>query len=238
MRIAIVEDDAGYSEFIATILKDSGYSAYAFETSTAFVKKFRRDTFDVILLDWNLAELSGIELLSWIRKDCQSNVPVVMLTSRGEPADIVTGLQTGADDYIAKPVDDGVLLARLAALSRRCYPAEQGRQTQVFGAFHFNVQAEELTIGEDLVTLTSKEFNLALILFSNLSRPLSRTYLLESVWGRNPDLPTRTLDSHVSRIRSKLALRPEQGFRLTPIYSYGYRLEALTAAAVSPSLVS
>ncbi|MBB5684277.1 response regulator transcription factor [Sphingobium boeckii] len=238
MRIAIVEDESGYSEFIANILKSAGYSVYDFATSTAFVKKFRRDTFDVVILDWNLAELSGIELLSWMRKDCQSSVPVVMLTSRSEPADIVTGLQSGADDYIAKPVDEAVLLARLEALSRRCYPSEQGRQSQVFGDFHFNVQAEQLSIGDMPMTLTSKEFNLALILFSNLSRPLSRTYLLESVWGRNPDLPTRTLDSHISRIRSKLGLRPEHGFRLTPIYSYGYRLEALTEAAVSPSLVA
>ena len=236
MRIAIVEDDADYCAFIASILQKAGYGAHGFESSAAFVKKFRRDTFDVVLLDWNLVELSGIELLAWIRKDCNSTVPVVMLTSRSEVADIVTGLQAGADDYIAKPVDEAVLLARLEALARRCYPADQGRHSQVFGAYAFNVPAEELSVGGAPLPLTSKEFNLALVLFSNLSRPLSRTYLLESVWGRNPDLPTRTLDSHISRIRTKLGLRPEQGFRLTPIYSYGYRLEALTDAAVSPSL--
>jgi len=236
MRIAIVEDDKDYCDFIATILQNAGFVAHAFESSTAFVKKFRRDTFDVILLDWNLAELSGIELLSWIRKDCNSTVPVVMLTSRSEVADIVTGLQAGADDYISKPVDEAVLLARLEALARRCYPGEQGRQSQAFGDYHFNVPAEELSIAGEPLTLTSKEFNLALVLFSNLSRPLSRTYLLEAVWGRNPDLPTRTLDSHISRIRTKLGLRPERGFRLTPIYSYGYRLESLTDSPVSPSL--
>lgn len=239
MRIAIVEDEPAYSDFIAHSMKAAGYTVYAFQTSTAFIRKFRRDTFDVVLLDWNLAELSGIELLTWMRKDCQSSVPVVMLTSRSEPGDIVKGLQTGADDYIAKPVDEAVLLARLEALSRRCYPSEQGRQSQLFGDFHFNVPAEELTIAGEKMTLTSKEFHLALTLFANLARPLSRTYLLESIWGRNPDLPTRTLDSHISRIRSKLGLRPERGFRLSPIYSYGYRLEALrvaaTDAAVPPS---
>ncbi|HEY0597832.1 winged helix-turn-helix domain-containing protein, partial [Sphingopyxis sp.] len=114
------------------------------------------------------------------------------------------------------------------ALGRRIYPVETPHPVQAFGDFRFNVPAEELSVGGELVPLTSKEFNLALTLFSNLSRPLSRNYLLEAVWGRNPDLPTRTLDSHVSKIRSKLGLRPERGFRLTPIYSYGYRLEAMT----------
>jgi len=233
MRIAIVDDDKDDCDVVASVLRNAGYVAHAFESGTAFAGKFRRDTFDMILLDWNLAEHTGIELLSWIRRDCHSTVPVMLLTTRSDVADVVTGLQAGADDYIAKPVDAAVLLARLEALARRCYP-DQGRQSHIFGDYHFNVLAETLSIAGEPLPLTSKEFNLALILFSNLSRPLSRAYLLEAVWGRNPDLPTRTLDSHISRIRTKLGLRPERGFRLTPIYSYGYRLECLADPPVSP----
>ncbi|MGH8596905.1 MAG: response regulator transcription factor [Gammaproteobacteria bacterium] len=227
MRIAIVEDDADYREYMKSLLQGAGYIVHAFESSGTFVKKFRQDTFDLLLVDWNIPELTGFDLLKWVRNDCASNVPVVLLTSRTETEDVVAGLQAGADDYISKPVDGNVLLARLEALSRRFYPAEGPHPIQAFGDFSFNIPAEELHIAGAPVILTSKEFNLALTLFSNLSRPLSRHYLLEAVWGRNPDLPTRTLDSHISKIRTKLGLRPERGFRLTPIYSYGYRLEAM-----------
>lgn len=228
MRISIVEDDADYREYMRSLLRGAGYIVHAFESGNAFMRQFRQDTFDLVLIDWNIPDISGFDLVKWIRNDCASRVPVVMVTSRTEVEDIVAGLQAGADDYISKPVEGSVLLARLEALGRRIYPVETPHPIQAFGDFHFNVPAEELSVGGELVPLTSKEFNLALTLFSNLSRPLSRNYLLEAVWGRNPDLPTRTLDSHVSKIRSKLGLRPERGFRLTPIYSYGYRLEAMT----------
>lgn len=227
MRISIVEDDADYREFMTSLLRGAGHIAHGFESGNAFMKQFRQDTFDIVLIDWNMPDMSGFDLVKWIRGESSSRVPVVMVTSRTEVEDIVAGLQAGADDYVMKPVDGVVLLARLEALSRRIYAAEAPQPIQAFGEFYFNVPAEELTIGGEPVALTSKEFNLALTLFSNLSRPLSRNYLLEAVWGRNPDLPTRTLDSHISKIRSKLGLRPERGFRLTPIYSYGYRLEAM-----------
>ena len=90
---------------------------------------------------------------------------------------------------------------------------------------------QSVVVEGETVTLTAKEFELAATLFRNLHRPLSRAYLLEMVWGRNPDLPTRTLDAHISRIRAKLGLRPERGFRLIPVYSYGYRLEAIEPGA-------
>lgn len=227
MRIAIVEDDPDYREYAKSLLRGAGYIVHAFENGNAFMKQFRQDTFDIVLIDWNMPGVSGFDLVKWIRSECGSGVPVVMVTSRTEVNDIVAGLQAGADDYISKPVDNAVLLARLNALGRRTYPSDAPGAVQTFGAYAFNVPAEELRIAGDPVTLTSKEFNLALTLFSNLSRPLSRNYLLEAVWGRNPDLPTRTLDSHISKIRTKLGLRPDRGFRLTPIYSYGYRLESM-----------
>ncbi|RJF94224.1 response regulator transcription factor [Sphingomonas cavernae] len=230
MRIAIVEDDADYREYAKSLLRGAGYIVHGFERAAAFMKQFRQDTFDLVLIDWNMPDVSGFELVKWIRGECGSRVPIVMVTSRTEVDDIVAGLQAGADDYITKPVEGAVLLARLSALGRRSYPSDPPGPVQSFGEFDFNLPAEELRIAGEAVALTSKEFNLALTLFSNLSRPLSRNYLLEAVWGRNPDLPTRTLDSHISKIRTKLGLRPDRGFRLTPIYSYGYRLEAMIDA--------
>lgn len=224
MRIAVVEDDADYREFTSTLLREAGHAVHNFPDATAFMRQFRHDTFDLILIDWVMPRVSGYDLLVWLRRD-SSHVPVIMITTRSAADDIVAGLEAGADDYIAKPVDAAVLLARVSALGRRFYPANAQCTTRFFGDFEFNIPTETLRIGCQDVVLTSKEFNLALTLFSNLSRPLSRNYLIEAVWGRNPDLPTRTLDTHVTRLRSKLGLRPERGYRLMPVYAYGYRLE-------------
>jgi len=120
-----------------------------------------------------------------------------------------------------------VLIARVNALLRRAYPAKAAEGVETFGDYGFNAPAETVSVGGETVNLTAKEFGLALLLFRNTHRALSRAHILEAVWGRNPDLATRTLDMHISRIRTKLNLRPENGFRLSPVYSYGYRLERL-----------
>lgn len=234
MRISIVEDDQDYRTYLKGLLHEAGYLVHAFENGMQFVRQFRQDTFDIVLIDWNLPGESGIDLITWLRNDCASTVPIVLLTSRTEAHDIIAGLRAGADDYITKPVAEDVLLARLAALTRRIYPPMAQHAIHSIGDYEFNVPAEELTIRGEPIRLTSKEFHLALLLFNNLSRPLSRNYLLEAVWGRNPALPSRTLDSHISKIRTKLHLRPEHGYRLTPVYSYGYRLEAMIRPARQP----
>ncbi|MEO8599609.1 MAG: helix-turn-helix domain-containing protein, partial [bacterium] len=94
-----------------------------------------------------------------------------------------------------------------------------------FGRYGFEIRRGQLTLDGALIALTKKEFDLALLFFRNINRPLSRATILESVWSSNIEIPSRTIDTHVSRVRSKLHLRPENGFRLTPVYSYGYRLE-------------
>ncbi len=156
---------------------------------------------------------------------------MLLLTGRSAEADVVAGLGAGADDYVVKPLQPAVLLARVNALLRRAYPAQGAGPIETFGDYTFNLPAETITVRGEAVTVTAKEFALGLLLFRNIQRALSRAHILEAVWGRNPDLLTRTLDMHVSRVRSKLNLRPENGFRLIPVYSYGYRLERLVEAA-------
>jgi len=124
-----------------------------------------------------------------------------------------------------------VLTARIKALLRRSYaeePSAMGRE-ELHGVVFDHSSCTVHLHGEDH-PLTAKEFALAVLLFRNAHRAMSRTHLLEAVWGRNPDLQTRTLDVHVSRLRTRLGLRPERGFRLTPVYNYGYRLEAVDPA--------
>lgn len=232
MRIAVVDDDADFALFLNQLLVEAGHSVVKSANGNAFLRLAKTETFDLILLDWNLPGRDGLEIVRNLRDDVRSDVPIILLTLRSEANDIVAGLETGADDYIAKPVDGRILLARIDAIMRRRNAGRTGGDAlQSFGAFTFDGSQEIARRGDQTIQLTSKEFQLALLLFRNLSRPLSRAYLLETIWNRSPDIQTRTLDSHVARLRSKLDLRPQNGWRLSPIYSYGYRLETVEGGA-------
>jgi DNA-binding response OmpR family regulator len=231
MRIAVVDDDAEFAAFLNKLLVEAGHSVVVSGNGNAFLRLAKTETFDLILLDWGLPGRDGIDIVRNLRNDVRSDVPIVLLTLRSEATDIVAGLEAGADDYVAKPVDGRVLLARIDALMRRRNAGRNGEGLQSFGNFTFDGAQEIVRRGDHAIQLTSKEFQLALVLFRNLSRPLSRAYLLETIWNRNPDVQTRTLDSHVARLRSKLDLRPQNGWRLSPIYSYGYRLEPVEGGA-------
>jgi len=227
MRIAVLDDEAPARAFVIQTLMEAGHFCYEFKNARTLATRLRQDTFDLVILDWNMPDKSGIEIITWMRENMESPVPSLLLTNRNNDEDIVTGLNAGADDYVIKPVQPAILLARIRAIHRRTGPRETIGANETYGPYTLHPARQAVTVEDETITLTAKEFELTATLFRNLHRPLSRAYLLEMVWGRNPDLPTRTLDAHISRIRAKLGLRPERGFRLIPIYSYGYRLEAL-----------
>ena len=151
-------------------------------------------------------------------------MPVLFVTVRDREEDVVEALHRGADDYMSKPVARSEMLARLAALGRR---ARGDIAKSVIDAppYRLNLSANTLTRDGEPITLTPKEFELACFLFLNVGRLLSRGYILEQVWGTRPDLNTRTVDTHVSKLRGKLALTPDFGWRLRSVYQHGYRLE-------------
>ncbi len=227
MRIAILEDDLALAGYVEKSLLESGYSCVMFTDGQKLLHHLYRENFDMLILDWNVPGMSGIEILHWMRENLDTRPPALMLTSRSAEEDIVAGLSAGADDYVVKPVSPAVLLARVKAVARRVYP-EPATTIETYGAYRFDIRAEAVEVEGQSVALTAKEFGLAILLFRNMNRALSRAYLLETIWGVKPDLPTRTLDAHISNVRTKLNLRPANGLKLTPIYSYGYRLEALT----------
>ena len=134
-------------------------------------------------------------------------------------------LEKGADDYMVKPVRRGETLARIAALARRATPNGNQDQFITIGDYQIDCSRRTITSSETIIELTQKEYDLALFLFRNVGRLLSRGHILENVWGRRPDLNTRTVDTHVSRVRGKLRLTPDNGWRLTAVYQHGYRLE-------------
>jgi DNA-binding response OmpR family regulator len=230
----VLEDDPVFRAEIAAMMEAAGHVCHSFQTSRALMSSLRQDSYDLLLLDWNMPDFSGLELLSWARENRKPCPPVIMVTSRVDHTDIVKALEAGADDYVTKPVEATVLTARVAALLRRAYPvpAPTGGKEELWGAI-FDPAGLDVEIGGETVVLTAKEFGLALTLFRNMHRAMSRTHLLEAVWGRNPDLPTRTLDVHVSRLRVRLGLRPERGYRLTPVHSFGYRLETVSLPSVA-----
>jgi DNA-binding response OmpR family regulator len=226
MRIAILEDDPALAERLVAVLEPAGHICHHYSTGKSLIAQLKRETFDLLVLDWNLPDITGVEVLVWAREHLEGRTPVLFVTSRGEESDIVQALDKGADDYVIKPVQAGELLARVNALIRRSFPART-QDIEQFDDHIFNVKATSVTVHGEEIVLTPKEFGLALLLFQNIDRALSRAYVLEKVWGRNPDLLTRTLDAHISRIRVKLNLRPDAGYRLLPVYSYGYRLEKI-----------
>jgi DNA-binding response OmpR family regulator len=231
MRVAILDDDKAAATLVADTLRDQGFQCEVFETSKSLLKDLHRESFDCMLLDWMLPDTDGIEVLRWVRSNVDKRVPIIFITSRSAETDAIAALDAGADDYMTKPLRLGELGARVKALIRRTQPQAAGDAVYQLDRFKFDTRTLRAWNGEQPVELTQKEFNLALLLLRNIGRPLSRSHIMEAVWGRDGDVPSRTMDTHVSRVRSKLDLRPESGYLLAPVYSYGYRLEQLSVGS-------
>lgn len=227
MRIAVLEDDQAQADFISQTLASQGHACRVFFTGRALMKELRRQTFDLLVLDWNVPDISGEEVLRWVRSSLSDRLPVLFMTSRGSEHDISSMLNAGADDYIVKPVAPMVLRARVNSLLRRAYQITESSAKEVFDDIEFDIPSKRVFVRGTLVSLMQKEFELALLLFQHTSRPLSRAYIMDVIWKQNSDIPSRTVDTHISTLRTKLGLRPENGYRLSPIYGYGYRLEKI-----------
>ncbi|MGK6354346.1 response regulator transcription factor [Sphingomonas sp. DT-207] len=227
MRIGILEDEPELATYLAQTLAKAGYSCFVFHSGQKMINLLTHETLDLLLLDWNIPDVSGLSVIRWVKENLTKAPPILMLTSRTTEEDVVMALQAGADDFVVKPVQPAVLTARIEAIRRRAYPEPPQGRVEQFGDYRFDSRTETLTVAGEPVQLTAKEFALALMLFRNMHRTMSRSYLFEALWGRNPDLQTRTLDSHISKVRSKLGLRSSRGFRLVPVYAYGYRLETI-----------
>ena len=226
MRVAILEDDLAQQKNLSDIMSRASIEAKIYGTGKEFTFALRRESFDAMVLDWTVPDTTGIELLKGLRVN-GSRIPVLFATVRDAEEDVVEALQAGADDYMVKPLRGGELVARLNALVRRAQPPTHEERFLDFDRFKFDLRTQTLMSNEESIDMTQKEFHLALLLFRNIGRPLSRGHIREEVWGHDSDVPSRTMDTHVSRVRTKLNLRPEEGYLLAPVYSYGYRLEHL-----------
>lgn len=229
MHIGIAEDDPDQAALIGLWLEGAGHSVRAFGTTAAYIDALKKERFDLLLIDWMLPDGTGADLLQWARGNLGWELPVLVVTSRDDEETVVAALQAGADDYVVKPPKPLELLARVAALARRVRSG--GLPVLRLGAFEIDIQRQRLVLDGEPMVLTQKEFDLSAYLFQNPGKLLSRDHLLNKIWGINADVDTRTVDTHVSRLRKKLGLDGSKGWKLVPVYGVGYRFERLDAPA-------
>ena len=229
MQIAIVDDDPDIAALMMLWLEEEGHECTHYSSGQDFIKAIRSKNYDIVLLDWIMPEFDGEQTLNWIKSHEDIDVPVIFVTQKATEDDIAKILTLGADDYITKPVRHKEMVARINAVARRTNPQIDDRVIEV-SPYRIDSTAREVKVDGEVIKLTEKEFKLVQFLFKNIGRLLSRDHILSAVWGYDLVINTRTVDKHMSRIRKKLSILPETGWRLSSIYHQGYRLEHLIQA--------
>jgi two-component system response regulator RegX3 len=226
MKIAFLEDNREFASVVVAHLQISGHEVDHFMTGRECLKALHVEQYDVVLLDWEVPDMSGLEVLQSLK--LRGNYPpVVFLTGRDAEEDVISVIESGADDYIVKPPNHKLLLSRINALYRRVNPSSPELTQLTFGSLSIDIAKRTFEIDGQLVKLTEKEIDLALFFFKQVGVLLPRPHIMKVVWGTSPDIDTRTLDVHVSHLRNKLNLLPQEGWRLISVYQQGYRLERI-----------
>jgi len=211
-------------------LANAEHSVDSCADAGTFLRSVRRESFDLYVLDWVLPDMSGIEVLEKLRSEMDDYTPVVIATAKDEERSIVRGLEAGADDYLVKPIRRAELIARVAAVLRRAAGGRPEQEKLDVSPYSLNVVKKTVSLHGERINLTNREFGLALFFFRNVGKMVSRNHLLEAIWGiENKSISTRTVDTHVSRLRKKLELHEENGWALSAIYQHGYRMEKVDA---------
>jgi two-component system response regulator RegX3 len=216
MNIIFLEDDRAFASEIVASLQLAGHHVDYYESGRECLKALSANQYDVAIFDWEVPDMSGREVLERIKLK-GVYPPVIFLTGRDAEEDVVAVMESGADDYVIKPPNPKVLIARINALYRRNQPQVAAGSVLHYGSLSVDFTKRKFEIDEDVVKLTEKECDLALYFFSQTGVLLSRTHLTKVVWGTAADIDTRTIDVHVSHLRSKLKLLPEFGWRLISV---------------------
>jgi len=223
-KILVVEDEASFSEALAYVLGKEGFEVTVTDTGDGAIAAFDKGGADLVLLDLMLPGLSGTEVCKQLRS--RSDVPIIMLTAKDTEVDKVVGLELGADDYVTKPYSKAELIARIRAVLRR-----QGDNSNTpegvitAGPVRIDVERHQVNINDQLVSLPLKEFELLEFLVRNSGRVLTRSQLIDRVWGSDYFGDTKTLDVHVKRLRAKIEIDPANPTFIQTIRGLGYKFE-------------
>lgn len=225
-RVLIVEDESSFSEALSFLLSKEGFDVSIAETGRAALEIFKAESFDLILLDLMIPEVSGIEVCRAIRTT--SSVPIIMLTAKDSEIDKVVGLELGADDYVTKPYSSRELVARIKAVLRRGAVDDLPKESGILsvGNIRMDIERHSVTVNGSPVALPLKEFELLEFLMRNEGRVLTRSQLIDRVWGDDYYGDTKTLDVHVKRLRSKIEVDPANPIFIQTIRGLGYKFEA------------
>ena len=223
-KILVVEDEASFSDALSYVLGKEGFEVTVADTGDGAIAAFDKGGADLVLLDLMLPGLSGTEVCKQLRS--RSSVPIIMLTAKDTEVDKVVGLELGADDYITKPYSKAELIARIRAVLRR-----QGDVSEVSdavltaGPVRIDVERHQVNINNELIALPLKEFELLEFLVRNSGRVLTRSQLIDRVWGSDYFGDTKTLDVHVKRLRAKIEKDPANPVFIQTIRGLGYKFE-------------
>ncbi len=223
--ILLVEDEEAILEMLEMILQQADFSTLSANTAEQAQEVLADNTPDLMVLDWMLPGISGVELARRLKKDpALKKLPIIMLTARGEEDDKVRGLEIGADDYMTKPFSPKELVARIHAVLRRTSPNDNQPLLQQ-GVFQLNTDKHILTINKQILDVSPLEFKLMHFFMQNPDKVFSRTQLLDQVWGRSVYVEERTVDVHIRRLRKVLA---EHGCKeaIQTVRGFGYRFSA------------
>ncbi len=226
-RILIVEDEQSFREGLQFMLSKEGFEVVLASDGASGLAEFEKSAPDLVLLDWMLPEMPGIEVCKQIRT--KSSVPIIMLTAKDSEVDKVVGLELGADDYVTKPFSTAELMARIRAVLRRGTSTESEVADSAIleiGPIRIDVDRHAISINGEQIQMPLKEFELLDYLMRNAGRVLTRGQLMDRVWGSNYYGDGKTLDVHIKRIRSRIEPDPANPIYLTTVRGLGYRFES------------
>ena len=224
-NVLIADDNLQIVSILKEYCKKNNFNVTLAHDGEETLEKIRNNKFDIVLLDIMMPKKNGFDVCKEVRTF--SNVPIIMITARGEDFERIMGLETGADDYIVKPFSPGEVIARIHAILRRVIPNENISQEKNFSYDNLTINLSDFTvkISDENVSLTKKEIELLWLLSTNRNKVFTRENLLDSIWGYDYFGDSRTVDSHIKRLRAKLDNYEHESWNIKTIWGVGYKFD-------------
>ena len=224
-NVLIADDNLQIVSILKEYCKKNNFNVTLAHDGEETLEKIRNNKFDIVLLDIMMPKKNGFDVCKEVRTF--SNVPIIMITARGEDFERIMGLETGADDYIVKPFSPGEVIARIHAILRRVIPNENINQEKIFSYDNLTINLSDFTvkINDENISLTKKEIELLWLLSTNRNKVFTRENLLDSIWGYDYFGDSRTVDSHIKRLRAKLDNYEHETWNIKTIWGVGYKFD-------------